>query len=74
MSDVTALAVSMPWIAAELRETRDLMGDDIWPYGFRENLDELSVMCRWSAAQGIAAREMDPEELFHPATLDRARI
>ena len=38
MSDVTALAISMPWIAAELRETRELMGDDIWPYGFQENL------------------------------------
>ena len=25
-------------------------------------------------AQGIAARELNPEELFHPATLDRARI
>ena len=74
MSDVTALAVSMPWIAAELRETRELMGDDIWPYGFQENLGELSVMCRWSKAQGLASREMTPEELFHPATLDRARI
>ena len=74
MSDVTALAVSMPWIAAELRETQALMGDDLWPYGFRENLKELTTMCRWSAAQGIAAREMKPEELFHPATLDRARI
>ena len=58
MSDVTALAVSMPWIAAELRETQELMGDDIWPYGFQENLGELSVMCRWSKAQGLAAREI----------------
>lgn len=74
MSDVTALAVSMPWIAAELAETRALMGDDIWPYGFTENLKELETMCRWSFAQGIAAREMDPADLFHPATLDRARI
>lgn len=74
MSDVTALAVSMPWIAAELAETRNLMGDDIWPYGFRENYKELETMCRWSFAQGIAARGMEPAELFHPATLDRARI
>lgn len=74
ISDVTALAVSMPWIAAELAETRALMGDDIWPYGFRENFKELETMCRWSFAQGIAAREMEPAELFHPATLDRARI
>ena len=74
MSDVTALAVSMPWIAAELSETRALMGNDIWPYGFQENLKELETMCRWSRAQGVAARNMDPAELFHPATLDRARI
>ena len=74
MSDVTALSVSMPWIAAELLDTRALMGHDIWPYGFHENLEELTVMCRWSAAQGIAHREMRPEELFHPATLDRSRI
>ena len=74
MSDVTALAVSMPWIAAELAETRGLMGDDIWPYGFKENYKELKTMCRWSFAQGISARQMDPTELFHPATLDRARI
>ena len=74
MSDVTALAVSMPWIAAELAETRALMGADIWPYGFQENLRELETMCRWSKEQGLAARAMDPAELFHPATLDRARI
>jgi len=74
MSDVTALAVSMPWIAAELAETRALMGHDIWPYGYDENYKELEIMCRWSFDQGIAAREMDSSELFHPATLDRARV
>jgi len=71
---VTALAVSMPWIAAELAETRGLMGDDIWPYGFKENYKELETMCRWSLSQGISGGQMDPAELFHPATLDRARI
>jgi 4,5-dihydroxyphthalate decarboxylase len=74
MSDVTALAVSMPWIAAELAETRAVLGEDIWPYGYQENIKELETMCRWSKAQGLAAREISPEELFHPATLDRARI
>lgn len=74
MSDVTALAVSMPWIAAELAETRAVLGDDIWPYGYQENLKELETMCRWSKAQGLAARKISPEELFHPATLDRAKI
>jgi 4,5-dihydroxyphthalate decarboxylase len=74
MSDVTALAVSMPWIAAELAETRALLGEDLWPYGFQENFMELETMCRWSMEQGLAAREITPEELFHPGTLNQARI
>jgi len=74
MFDVTALNVSVPWIAAELRETRNLMGEDFWRYGFVENIQELTTMCRWSSEQGIAIREMDPKELFHPATLDKSRI
>ena len=74
LADVTALAATVPWLAAELDETRALMGDDFWAYGFQENIAELETMCRWSHAQGLAAREMTPDELFHPATLDRARI
>lgn len=74
LADVTALAVSLPWLSAEFADTRELMGEDFWSYGFEENRRELETMCRWSAEQGIAAQAMDPAELFHPATLDRARI
>ncbi len=74
MRDVTALGVSAPWILSEIDDTVDLMGHDYWPYGFRENARELERMCSWSKDQGLSARLMEPEELFHPSVLDRARI
>ncbi|MDE0056637.1 MAG: ABC transporter substrate-binding protein, partial [Defluviicoccus sp.] len=74
LGDATAPHVSLPWIAAEIEATRALLGPDIWPYGFRDNLRELQAVARYSHAQGLAAREMDPEELFHPATRESARV
>jgi 4,5-dihydroxyphthalate decarboxylase len=74
LNDVTALNVSMPWLVADLEQTKALMGEDFWRYGFKNNLKELEVMCRWSHRQGLAARPIKPEELFHPATLEQARV
>lgn len=72
--EVAALKVTAPWIAAELEETEELMGRDFWQYGFKQNLPELEVMTRWSFEQGLAVKQLDPKELFHPATLEQARI
>lgn len=74
MRDVTALRVSTPWIAAELEAARTLMGDDPWPYGFSDNLKTLEIFTRWSHEHGLSVRRMDAAELFHPATLERARV
>jgi len=72
--DWTAAKVSSPWVLAGLEETVALMGRDFWRYGFRENLPELQLMTQWSFEQGLSARRLQPEELFHPATHDYARV
>ncbi len=74
LGDVTAPSVSTPWIAAEVEATWALLGRDIWPYGFADNLRELRAVTRYSYEQGLAVREMDPAELFHPAVRERARV
>ena len=74
LGDATAPHVSLPWIAAEIEATRALLGPDIWPYGFRDNLRELQAVVRYSHAQGLAVREMDPAELFHPTTRESAWV
>ncbi len=62
--------VSLPWIGQELEETRELMGDNYWPYGIGPNRKTLETLFRYSHEQGLASRQLTIEELFHPSTLD----
>ncbi|MCX8134615.1 MAG: ABC transporter substrate-binding protein [Roseococcus sp.] len=66
------LRVSLPWIAAAMEEQTRAMGGDPWPYGFARNRAEVAAMIRFARADGLAPREIAPEELFHPSTLAEA--
>lgn len=64
--------VSLAWLLALQQEERELLGPDPWRYGFDEvNRNTLTTFLRYAHRQGVAAREMSPEELFHPATLEQ---
>lgn len=63
------LRVSMPWLPAAFAEQERAMGGDIWPYGFARNRAEVAAMIRFARHDGLAGRDMEPEELFHPSTL-----
>ena len=69
---VNVLRVSLPWAAAAFEEQAAIMGGDPWPYGFARNRDEVAAMGRFAVADGLASRAVEPEELFHPSTLDEA--
>jgi 4,5-dihydroxyphthalate decarboxylase len=69
LESVGVLKITLPWVRAELDATRALMGDEIWPYGFEANLPELAAMARYAHEQGLAARVIDPAELFHGSVL-----
>ncbi|MHC4701841.1 MAG: ABC transporter substrate-binding protein [Planctomycetota bacterium] len=62
--------ISLPWIAQEIEETRALMGENYWPYGIEPNRKALEALFRYSYEQGLAARKLTIEELFHPSTLE----
>lgn len=61
---------SLPWFAQELDETRALMGENFYSYGFEANRKTLETLLRYSHDQGLAPRQLKVEELFHPSTLD----
>ena len=61
--------ISLPWVGQELEETRELMGDNYWPYGIGPNRKTLEALFRYSYKQGLASRELTIEELFHPTSL-----
>lgn len=66
----SANRLTLPWLGATMERTLATMGDDFWSYGFGANRDEIDTMCRYSSEQHLAARRVQPEELFHPSVLD----
>jgi 4,5-dihydroxyphthalate decarboxylase len=70
LSLVNVLRVSLPWIAAEAEAQSALFGGNPWPYGFKRNRQEIAAMIRYAVEDGLAARHMEAEELFHPSVVD----
>jgi 4,5-dihydroxyphthalate decarboxylase len=69
-----ALKTMLPWLIAHVEETRREMGTEFWPYGLEANRKTLTTFLRYSHAQGLAKRLLQPEELFAPETLESFRI
>ncbi|WP_270937463.1 substrate-binding domain-containing protein [Falsiroseomonas oryzae] len=63
-------ATVFPFLAEEWDAARAAFGGSPWRHGVAANRAELAAICRWSAAQHLARRELAVEELFDPATLD----
>jgi 4,5-dihydroxyphthalate decarboxylase len=62
-------SISLPWVGQEIEETRRLMGENYWPYGIEPNRKALETLFQYSYEQGLAARKLAIEELFHPSAL-----
>ncbi len=69
-----ALKYMLPWLIRHVEETRALMGDDFWSYGFEPNVSVLNTFLRYSFEQGLAKRLLKPEELFAPESLEAFKI
>ena len=69
-----ALKAMLPWLTAHVEETRSLMGEDFWPYGFERNRATLATFLRYHHQQGLSKRLLSPEELFAPEAMESFRI
>jgi 4,5-dihydroxyphthalate decarboxylase len=61
---------SMPWANLDLEHAREVLGDDISPYGVKRNLPTLEAATLYSNEQGLTRRRFDVGELFAEETLD----
>ena len=61
---------SLPWYGQELEGTRNLMGDNFWPYGIKPNQKTLESLFRYSYEQGLSSKELTIKELFHPSAFE----
>jgi 4,5-dihydroxyphthalate decarboxylase len=70
MSETAATRYMVPWLYADLERTRQVMGDGFWTYGLRPNEGTLRTFLRYSHAQGLAGRLLEPADLFAAETLE----
>ncbi len=60
----------MPFVEDQLLAARRLMGNDFWSYGIKGNEVVLETFLAHHFRQGLSDREVQLNELFHPATLE----
>lgn len=70
LAETAALRYMLPWLLDEVDRTKSIMGEDFWSYGLEPNRHVLETFLRYSYDQGLAARALEPEELFAPETLE----
>ncbi len=61
---------SLPWYGQEFNETRDLMGENFYPYGLKASSESFKAAFRFVHQQGLAKREVSLEEMFEKSTLN----
>ena len=66
----SANRMMLPWFADQWEATKDLMGQDFWPYGVAENRAELEAICRYSHEQNLGRKRLSVEALFAPETVE----
>jgi len=74
LGDTSAAKVTLPFVEEQLRAARLLMGDDFWSYGLEPNRAVLTTFLRRHHQEGLSARLLAPEDLFHPAALELHKI
>jgi 4,5-dihydroxyphthalate decarboxylase len=74
LGDTSATKVTLPFVEEQLRAARALMGEDYWPYGLVPNRHVLQRFLQRHHAEGLSPRLLQPEELFHPASLETYKI
>lgn len=74
VAEMTASRVPLPWLPARLAEARALIGPDPWPYGVEANRVTLDAFARYAHEQGVAAKRLDPEEMFARQVLGQYRV
>jgi 4,5-dihydroxyphthalate decarboxylase len=74
LADSAATKATLPFVEEQVARAQGLMGSDYWSYGVGPNRHALETFLRHHHAQGLSARKVEVDELFHPATLESVTI
>jgi len=74
LADTSATKVTLPFVEEQLKTARETLGEDFWSYGVAGNEATLQTFLRHHHGQGLSARALSVDELFHPSTYESHRI
>jgi 4,5-dihydroxyphthalate decarboxylase len=60
---------SLPWVTLDLEYARQMLGNDVYPYGVKKNLPTLEAAALYSHEQGLTGKRFAVNELFATETL-----
>ena len=69
--------VNSPYATALIRhlaDTEKVMGRDFWAYGYAPNVAAIETLLRYHHRQGLSPRQLKPDEIFAPETLESYKI
>ncbi len=64
LRDTGAYNVMLPFLPTVVDETRELFGEDFWPYGLEPNRAVLETFAEYVHRQALTVRPLSIEELF----------
>lgn len=68
LEETSELAVMLPFLHSQLNETKQLLGEDYWPYGLESNRPTLEAFLRYAREQGLVDHVGGVDELFAAVT------
>lgn len=73
-ADITASYYPIPWTADYAQASQNILGQDFWPYGFKENASTLEAFTQYAFEHGITPRKMAIDEIFVPEVLESVKV
>jgi 4,5-dihydroxyphthalate decarboxylase len=64
--EITATRYPFAWCYDSAEKTKEIFGEDSFPYGLEPNRPTLEAFLKYAYDQGICHRKVTPEELFPP--------
>ncbi len=58
------------WYRALWEEEQAMAGPDFYRWGFQKTRPEVDKLLEYCCRQGLTTRKFEPEEMFHPSTLE----
>jgi 4,5-dihydroxyphthalate decarboxylase len=70
LNDLSPYRISLVWFREPVKQQKEILGDDPWPYGLAQNRHVVETLMGYLYEQGLAPRKLAIEELFAANTLE----